>query len=85
MKNQIDIVHRFHNAVIVPHIPQIERYLGIPQGIAHFILLFFVAGKDPDLTDVSLQESTQHGVPEGARSTRNKNYFIRKHTDLLLL
>jgi hypothetical protein len=36
--------------------------------MAHVILLLLIAGEDPDLRDLGLQEAVQHRVPERARA-----------------
>lgn len=52
----------------IPNVSNVEAQLWVPVRFPHVVLLLLIAAEDADLGDVSVQESTNHGVPEGPGS-----------------
>lgn len=63
MEDVIHAVHGISDRGQLPHIPEEEFYLigGLwhlrLKFMAHIVLLFLVAGKNADLTDIGIQEA----------------------------
>ena len=72
MEHIVNARHHVLNALSVTDVSYEKLNLMIVLGMerlklmTHVILLFLIAGKDPDLSDVSRQEMVEHAVPETA-------------------
>ena len=77
------------DGVIVAHIADVKldllRVLRIQLliGMAHIILLFFVARENADLADVRGQKAVEHGIPERTRPAGYEQCFILKRYHLV--
>ena len=73
-KHVIHAAHSDVHGLLVAHITDVELHLAglfrmlCLQAVPHVVLLLLVAGEDADLTDVAVQEATEDGVTETART-----------------
>ena len=64
---------------IVSHVAEVELDLGIPERVAHLVLLLFVAREDADLPDIRAQEPLQDGVAERTGAARDQKSLSAEH------
>jgi hypothetical protein len=66
MKHEIHSAHRLQNAVVVPHIAQIEAGRAALQPVAHVVLLLLVPAEDANLAESRLARHIDNGIAKGA-------------------
>jgi hypothetical protein len=79
MKDVVRSIHGLPQGIQASHVTDIkfEPWIAVPA--SHIVLLLLIAGKDPDLADVGLKESIQHGVTEAASAARNQKCPSREN------
>lgn len=81
MEDEIHTASRVQNAVVIPHIANVELELGVRIALAHVILFFLIPAEDTDFFDVSIQEAVENGVAEGAGAAGDEKAFILKQME----
>ena len=78
MEDVIHSVHGFRDALGIPHITDVKfqfiaifRLLPLIQ-VTHVVLLQFIPGKNPNLSDIRCKETVQHGIAKRAGSSGNQ-------------
>ena len=71
MKTVIDPTEGLGKTARISNVPNVELKLGVVVTLSHVVLLLLVTTKYSYLSDISVQETTEYGIPKGACSTRD--------------
>ena len=66
MEDEVHSTHRLQNAVIAPHVSEVELHSGIFEPPPHVILLLFVPAENPNLAKANLCGHVDDGVAKGS-------------------
>ena len=72
MEHEVHAMHSLQNAIVVPHIAEVELHCGVLQPTPHVVLLLLIPAEDPDLAKANLGCHVDNGVAKGAGSTGNQ-------------
>ena len=81
MENEVHTPGSVQNAVVIPHIANVELELGIGVALAHVILFFLIPAEDTDFFDIGIQEAVENSVAEGAGAAGDEKAFILKQKE----
>lgn len=73
MENEVGPDHGRVNAVPVPHVPKEELHPGVPEFLAHLILLGFIAAQHVHGAGAAVQQVANHRLAEGAGATGDRH------------
>src|ERR1035437_5339491 len=84
MKHEIHSAHRLQNAVVVPHIAQIETDRAVSQPVAHIVLLLLVPAENTNLAKTNLSSHIDHCVAKGSCPSGDQKGLVIEDFCLLL-